>query len=648
MKGDYILNNKNHEPSFHESPLCKNQRFCIPCRNDRAFREKVAKDFNLKTPDFNCPLGIPDKAQENNLKPKGKEHLEHGRLMRELQKRVPKIIEGMRNDLNEVGSLHKHINVIEHMFFPLGVPNKCKHMTVKNKNAVLPDGNKGDIVDCECPYIFDKNRIIIADNCTPTNCSFYEDVSGEIEKMSNEELKEYIKVIDNEVIINEEPDLESENSDENDSDVELEQPDLGKAPISTMFLEDDDFVDNPSEDKSTEGNNKIVPFEVVQSKDEETPRKIVFVNGQSPGDGVALVFAIRSLHETHPGKFITDLRCPYGQLVEGDPCITPLDENDPSVEVIQATYETIHESNQKPHHFIMSFLKDMETAVGVNIKPTNFSGFLHINEQEKYWYSAVYQELNKDVPYWIIDAGYKNDYSAKQWEFERYQAIVDACPEVTFVQIGHRDEQGWHVHPELKGDNLIDMVGKTDLRQLMRLVYNSFGVITPVSMPMMMAYAVPPHPRFRRNSRACIVIAGGREANHWQMGPNHQYLHACGMLDCCDMGGCWKSRMEPLDFKPMLKHEVEAEAAKNASLCLRPVVTESGQKIARCMDMIKAEDVIKIVKQYMEGYKIQLERLEKEAKQQQTPPQIQKQIIEKQKSRKKNKNARKARKKQRK
>lgn len=597
------MNKKTNEHSFHDSALCKNQHFCISCRNDRSFREKVANDFNLKSPEFACPLGIPKDAKEEQLKSKGKEHIEHGRLMRKLQQSIYNIIECMRNELgNSI-----HIDVVEHMFFPLGVPNKCKYMKRKTKNTTLSDGKNGDIVDCECPYIFDKNKILVSENCTPMNCSFYEDVSGELEKMSNEDLKEYIKYIDDEVIIAKE-------------------------------TEDEDIVEEVVDDK-------VVPFEIVQK---EEPRKIIFVNGQSPGDGIALVFAIHSLHETHPDKFITDLRCPYGQLVEGDPCITKLDENEPSVEVIQATYETIHQSNQKPHHFIMSFLKDMEKAVGVNIEPTDFSGFLHINEQEKYWYSAVYQELNKDVPYWIIDAGYKSDYSAKQWEFERYQAIIDACPEVTFVQIGHRDERGWHVHPDLTGNNLINMVGKTDLRQFVRLVYNSFGVITPVSMPMMMSYAVPPHPRFRRNSRACIVIAGGREANHWQMGPNHQYLHTCGILDCCNLGGCWKSRIEPLDFKPSSPQEAESEKAKNTSLCLRPVVTESGQKIALCMDMIKAEDVIKFVKQYMFGYKIQCERLEEEDKKQE---QIQKQFYsqnkQKQKERKKNKKARLDRKKQR-
>lgn len=324
-----------------------------------------------------------------------------------------------------------------------------------------------------------------------------------------------------------------------------------------------------------------------------TPRKIVFRNSQSPGDGVSLAFAIRSLHETHPGKFITDVRCPYSQIFYKDPHVTLLDEADDDVDVIDATYRTIHQSNQKPYHFITSFMYDMEEQLGVKIEPTSFSGFLHIAEEEHYWYSAPYEILGKDVPYWVLNAGYKKDFTAKQWEFDKYQKVINSCKDVTFVQIGHVDASGWHVHPKLTGKNLISLVGKTDLRQLIRLVYNSFGVITPVSLPMMLSYGVPAHPRFNRKSRACVVLAGGREGNTWQQGPNQHLLHTCGMLPCCDMGGCWKSRLVPLTGSPELEDE------KNESLCLNPVKTEKGQIVAKCMDMIKAGDVIKIVKQYM-------------------------------------------------
>lgn len=320
----------------------------------------------------------------------------------------------------------------------------------------------------------------------------------------------------------------------------------------------------------------------------EGQAKLILKNFQSPGDVVIMAFALKSLHETYPGRFLTDVRTTCPAIFEGNPYITPLHESDVDM-VIDMTYDTIHQSNQKPYHYLNGMMIDLQTKLRLPIVPTFFQSFIYIREQEHFWYSAVFEKVKRNVPYWIIDAGYKTDYTAKQWAFDRYQKIIDRFPELTFVQIGLDHPN--HVHPELKGENLINMVGQTDLRQLIRLVYNSWGVITPVSLPMMLAYAVPPHPRFQRHSRACIVIAGGREPNHWQQGPNQQFIHTCGLLPCCDLGGCWKSRVMSLGDGDH----------KDEELCLCPVKLSTGQTIAKCMDMITADDVCRLVKFYMDN-----------------------------------------------
>ena len=162
-------------------------------------------------------------------------------------------------------------------------------------------------------------------------------------------------------------------------------------------------------------------------------------------------------------------------------------------------------------------------------------------------------------------------------------------PNVTFVQIGVIDPH--HIHPPLVGKNVINLVGRTDLRQLIRLIYNSFGVITPCSMPMVFSYAIPPHPRFKRKSRACIVIAGGREPNTWQQGPNQQFLHTCGQLDCCDLGGCWHSRVVKLND----------EDPNDQNLCEKPVKLSNGQIVPLCMAMISPSEVSNHIRRYMEN-----------------------------------------------
>ena len=317
----------------------------------------------------------------------------------------------------------------------------------------------------------------------------------------------------------------------------------------------------------------------------ENPRKIIFRNWQSPGDIVMLLYGITSLHQSHPGKFITDVDCPAREIFYRNPLITPLDKTDPDVTVIQAEYPTIHRSNDHPVRFATAFGEFMSEKLGVPITPTRFHSLITIAPEEHQWYSAIHERLGRDVPYWVLNAGHKSDFTAKAWDFTRYQELVTRFPDVWFVQVGAKE----HTHPELYGDNLINMVGKTDTRQLIRLIYNSFGVISGVSFPMHLAYAVPAHPRFKRNSRANITIAGGREPAHWEEGPNHHYLHTCGMLPCCDMGGCWKSRVVALPDND----------AKNNSLCVSPVLLESGQWIGKCMDMVTVDDVSSIISKYM-------------------------------------------------
>lgn len=315
------------------------------------------------------------------------------------------------------------------------------------------------------------------------------------------------------------------------------------------------------------------------------PRKIIFQNFQSPGDVVMLLYGIISLHDSHPGKFITDVNCSAKDIFLHNPLITPLNPYEPGVEIINVDYPTIHKSNEYPVRFVEAFGASISEKLGVTVSPTKFRGALYISPEEHAWFSTVYEILKKDVPYWVLNAGHKYDFTAKAWSFKRYQELVDRFPNVWFVQVGAKE----HEHPTLTGPNLIDLVGRTDTRQLIRLVYNSFGVISGVSFPMHLAYAVPAHPRFKRPSRANITIAGGREPAHWEQGPNHQFLHTCGMLPCCQSGGCWKSRVVPL----------EDGDEKNKKLCLRPIAMENGQWIGECMAMITVDDVAKQIERYM-------------------------------------------------
>ena len=64
------------------------------------------------------------------------------------------------------------------------------------------------------------------------------------------------------------------------------------------------------------------------------------------------------------------------------------------------------------------------------------------------------------------------------------------------------------------------------------------------------------------------------------------------MLDCCRDGGCWKSRISKL-FDG---------SDKDNSLCINPIVADSGQIIPQCMDMIPADRVIQAIRDYLKDY----------------------------------------------
>lgn len=311
-------------------------------------------------------------------------------------------------------------------------------------------------------------------------------------------------------------------------------------------------------------------------------RKLILKNSQSPGDIVMLTAAVRDLHRCYPGRFSTDVRTPCPGLWENNPYLTRLDENDPDVEILECHYPLIHRSNQTPCHFLHGFIEHLNEQLDLRIVPTEFRGDIHISDGEKAWFSQVEQVKGDCRPFWLLVAGGKLDFTIKWWDPRRYQEVVDHFRgRIDFVQVG----EAGHQHPPLK--NVIDLRGETTLRELVRLVYHAQGVLTPVSLLMHLAAAVPVKPSMPKN-RPAVVVAGGREPPHWVAYPHHQVIHMIGALRCCDDGGCWKSRTYPLGDGD--------EKDRPEALCVDPV-----GELPRCMDMISPDDVARRISSYFDG-----------------------------------------------
>jgi ADP-heptose:LPS heptosyltransferase len=315
-------------------------------------------------------------------------------------------------------------------------------------------------------------------------------------------------------------------------------------------------------------------------------RKIILRNFQSPGDLLMLTAAVRDLHLTYPGQFQTDVRTSCPALWENNPYITSLDESDKEVTKIDCFYPLIHQSNASPYHFVHGFRMFLNDALKLEIQPHKFGGDVHLRAEEKHWLSQVDEITGTaNTRFWIIVSGGKTDYTTKWWDPQRSQQVVDHFRgRLLFVQCG--ESGGNHVHPPLQ--NVISLVGRTDLRQAVRLIYHADGIVCPVTFFMHAAAAIETKPGGPRN-RACVVVAGGREPSQWEAYPHHQFLHTNGCLRCCDEGGCWKSRIVPLNDGDV----------KDRDLCENPVLLASGTTIPRCMDMITASDVIRSIERYL-------------------------------------------------
>lgn len=297
-----------------------------------------------------------------------------------------------------------------------------------------------------------------------------------------------------------------------------------------------------------------------------------------------LTAAVRDLHRSYPGNFLTDVRTSCPPLWENNPHITPLEEDDPEVEIIECHYPLIHQSNQRPYHFLHGFIHFLNEQLFLDIKPTEFRGDIYLSKEEQVAPSPVEEIVGKNLPYWIIISGGKQDYTIKWWDQNRYQEVVNHFHgRIQFVQVGGAG----HFHPELEG--VIDLRGKLDMRQLLRLVYHSDGVVCPVTFLMHLAAAVDTHKEL--GLRPCVVVAGGREPAHWEAYPGHQFIHTIGMLPCCKTGGCWKSRTMPL--RDGSKHD------RAENLCLN--VVNNLPPLPKCMDMIPASEVISRIETYLTG-----------------------------------------------
>lgn len=287
---------------------------------------------------------------------------------------------------------------------------------------------------------------------------------------------------------------------------------------------------------------------------------------------MTLTRALADLKQSFP-KWQIDVRTPCPEIFENNPHITPLNEKDEDVEFFDIKYDNdaggINQAGWMGLHFTDAYRIDIEQKLKCSIKKTGIRPELWISDEEKGWINQVEVEFGWKGPFWLINAGRKPDNELKQ--YHRWQEVVNILNRyfygrVKIVQIGHKD----HIHPELKG--VLSLVGKTDMRQLIRLAWWAHGTIGPLSFQFVISAAL---------QQSHVVVAAGKETVNWHIYPHGRYIYTNGALHCCAWDGCW--------------------LGGDRGKCKDMVSLNGRGNVPKCFHLIQPQQIADAVKMYYEG-----------------------------------------------
>jgi hypothetical protein len=297
-------------------------------------------------------------------------------------------------------------------------------------------------------------------------------------------------------------------------------------------------------------------------------RTVLFATFEGLREVVALSAVVRDLHVQHPGLFLTDVYTPRRQLWAHNPLITTLpweavpdngaqspdtyavphsfnriitSDSQLEVIVVESSHRTLRCSaaHASSKHLTEVMTEEVSSKLGSALSPTALHGHIVLHESETSRPSRI-EELGVSGPYWLVETGSDSRYSVNWWPMDAMQQVVNACRGlVTFVQVGLNVDYA----PALEG--VVSLVGCTDLREILKIMYHADGVVCGNTALVDIAAAVPVNPNSpystrRGNKRPCVVIAGGDSTPLQYRYPHHEVLQTLGKLSCCQSTGCGK------------------------------------------------------------------------------------------------------------
>lgn len=286
-----------------------------------------------------------------------------------------------------------------------------------------------------------------------------------------------------------------------------------------------------------------------------------------------LTAAVRDLHLAYPNRYITDVDTTCGQVWNHNPWIERVDRIE-THRYLNVGYPPYSHREMNPEHLATRYHRKLSEMLGIAIPVTVPRPEIYLSAED---IDPSYpRSLGLKKPYWVVIAGGKYDTTTKWWDPQGYQEVVDELDgRIDFVQCGSSDD--WH--PRLRG--AVNMVGRTDVRELIRLIYHSDGVLCPITFAMHLAAAVP---TADGKPRRAVVLVGGRETPSLIQYPGHKLMQVIGQLPCCRQRGCWR----------YVCQETHVRQVSN-SRCEMPVQITPELTIPRCMQMITPESVVRTI-----------------------------------------------------
>ena len=216
-------------------------------------------------------------------------------------------------------------------------------------------------------------------------------------------------------------------------------------------------------------------------------QELVIRQKQAPGDVLAATAAVRELHRNYPGKFATavDTDCP--ELWENNPLVVDRCELQ-QPRVIDIGWNCGN-NNEEERHYIHHVCGDLGRKLGLHIHVAKCWGDIYLSQAER---ESVAGFIGWDGPFALIMPGGKTDMRVKIWRDDYYQNVVDYfAGKIKFVQVGRigAAHGGTHINPNL--NSVISMVGKTGIRDLIRLIHHAQLVVSGVTLAAHLAACVP-------------------------------------------------------------------------------------------------------------------------------------------------------------